>query len=405
MITAKNEVPSRLYRPRKKLMYRRVSQVTERSCCRVIEGTTVLSCHCLHLPLPFSLFPHAAVDEVWSIMKRRWKNESASFASSITSNSKELQAELKNQRAEMKDAWDALDRDWKELDKRMVSIGIIKSESLDNCVVHLNIGGSILNLRRAALKSLHQKTLASLFDVEWDSRIPRDKDGRIFLDESPLIVKLLHNVQLTAAKKVRACDSARYHHLLPADQLSYITNASKVYGLQNSLLVRQTKGVSAVLNDDEIGLLTVDMVRSFPGDTQCLELIYRASRHGLNASAFHERCTDENPSTITLIKVGDYVIGGFSSVPWTAAPKPNGLHYRDSPGLFHYYAHTRSPDAFIFLAKDCSAIGEGHCSLVKWALPLYYDGQHDDGQPSVRLGKKIGPDFGNGGFRVTFTSP
>lgn len=330
-------------------------------------------------------------------MERRWTNENALFASSTTANHEELLTALNNHRAEMKGAWDALDKDWKELNKRMVSLGIIKSKSLDNCMVHLNVGGSILNLRRVALESLHQKTLASMFDVEWDSRVPRDKEGMIFLDESPLIVKLLHNVRLMAAEEVRACGSTRNPHLVPADQLSYITDVSRFYGLQNSLVERHTTGVSAVLNDDEIGMLAGDMRISCPGHRQCLDLIYRASRDGFHYRAFRQCVTDEIHFTITLIEVGDNVIGGFSPVSWTLQ-KTDETGYRDAPDFLQEHTNARSPQAFIFL-KESSIGKKGCCPLVTWSLP-----RDKNSQPSVRY-KDIAPNFGNGGFYVSSAPP
>ena len=44
-------------------------------------------------------------------------------------------------------------------------------------------------------------------------------------------------------------------------------------------------------------------------------LCYRASIHGWAASTFHFRC-DFKPETVTIIKVGQYVFGGYSDLAW-----------------------------------------------------------------------------------------
>ena len=44
-------------------------------------------------------------------------------------------------------------------------------------------------------------------------------------------------------------------------------------------------------------------------------LCYRASTHGWAASTFHSRC-DGKLDTVTIIKTGQYVFGGYTDIPW-----------------------------------------------------------------------------------------
>jgi len=44
-------------------------------------------------------------------------------------------------------------------------------------------------------------------------------------------------------------------------------------------------------------------------------LCYRASTHGWDVSIFHSRC-DGKSHPVTIIKVGDYVFGGYTDLPW-----------------------------------------------------------------------------------------
>ena len=44
-------------------------------------------------------------------------------------------------------------------------------------------------------------------------------------------------------------------------------------------------------------------------------LCYRASSHGWDVSIFHSRCDGKN-HTVTIIKVGVYVFGGYTDIPW-----------------------------------------------------------------------------------------
>ena len=44
-------------------------------------------------------------------------------------------------------------------------------------------------------------------------------------------------------------------------------------------------------------------------------LCYRASAHGWAVNTFHSRCDGKN-NTITIIKNGQYVFGGYTDIPW-----------------------------------------------------------------------------------------
>jgi len=44
-------------------------------------------------------------------------------------------------------------------------------------------------------------------------------------------------------------------------------------------------------------------------------LCYRASTHGWAASTFHSRC-DGKRNTVTIIKNGEYVFGGYTDISW-----------------------------------------------------------------------------------------
>ena len=44
-------------------------------------------------------------------------------------------------------------------------------------------------------------------------------------------------------------------------------------------------------------------------------LCYRASTHGWAVSTFHSRC-DGKRNTVTIIKNGEYVFGGYTDIPW-----------------------------------------------------------------------------------------
>ena len=193
-------------------------------------------------------------------MIRRSSNEKTAFTETTAAYIRELQATLNNRRTEMDGAWDVLDLDWKKRQRRMVAIGITKPVSLDGGVVHLNVGGEHLNISRAILESIHAQnseqrwSLANLFGGDWDSRVPRDKSGRIVLDESPVIVKHIVHKQLKASMTNPASGVSRdLPTSLPFHQRPYLQHVSSVLELHNPPSGIQILGGSTVLKETSKG--------------------------------------------------------------------------------------------------------------------------------------------------------
>ena len=46
------------------------------------------------------------------------------------------------------------------------------------------------------------------------------------------------------------------------------------------------------------------------------KLCWRASRDGWSSSRFHSLCDEKGP-TVTIVKVGKYIFGGYTNLPWS----------------------------------------------------------------------------------------
>lgn len=154
----------------------------------------------------------------------------------------------------------------------------------------------------------------------WDSRVPRDLDGRIVLNKSPVILKHLVHRKLKASMNIPG-NVMSSPTPLAADQLSYLAHISRFLTRQSPPHGLKTKGCYSLFKKNELDLLSVHLQSWCSGDLDCLELIYQGSRSGLDAKVFHECCTGESSSTKALVKVrhdgigsGSSVIGGFWSV-------------------------------------------------------------------------------------------
>ena len=51
-------------------------------------------------------------------------------------------------------------------------------------------------------------------------------------------------------------------------------------------------------------------------------LLYRASRDGFAAAVFHSKCDDKGP-TVTIVKSGNNIFGGFTKQSWAGKSVPD----------------------------------------------------------------------------------
>ncbi|XP_078383111.1 uncharacterized protein LOC144665695 [Oculina patagonica] len=95
-------------------------------------------------------------------------------------------------------------------------------------------------------------------------------------------------------------------------------------------------------------------------------LCYRATTHGWAASTFHSRC-DGKRDTVTIIKKGQYVFGGYTDIPWDSS---SGYSYttnafifslRNKEGIAPFKSMVARPSLAIFRSSDRGpTFGGGH---------------------------------------------
>ena len=118
---------------------------------------------------------------------------------------------------------------------------------------------------------------------------------------------------------------------------------------------------SLILNTNE-SLSLVEISKSKQGN-----LLYRATRDGFTAQAFHSRC-DGKTNTITIIKNNlNYVFGGYSSESWDSSSRhiydPKAFLFslrRDGKSYNDKFTIKNSEYALYGLSSYGPTFGEGH---------------------------------------------
>ena len=72
---------------------------------------------------------------------------------------------------------------------------------------------------------------------------------------------------------------------------------------------------SNIIGSNDMILSLLGFLDPVPGSHLHWTLCYRASSHGWAASTFHSRC-DGKPHTVTIIRKGSFVFGGYTDIAW-----------------------------------------------------------------------------------------
>ena len=72
---------------------------------------------------------------------------------------------------------------------------------------------------------------------------------------------------------------------------------------------------SNIIADHDMILSLLRFLEPNPGSHKRWTLCYRASSYGWAASTFRSHC-DGKPHTVTIIRKGPYVFGGYTDIAW-----------------------------------------------------------------------------------------
>ncbi len=109
-------------------------------------------------------------------------------------------------------------------------------------VVQLNVGGEIMITTRETLTSIPKSILYLMFNGQWESKLPRDRNGNIFLDFNPILFHhLLDQLQTQDLKS----KSINIHLPSQSSLVEPFKKMSKKLGL-HQLLLSENKNVSTI---------------------------------------------------------------------------------------------------------------------------------------------------------------
>ncbi|PFX11604.1 uncharacterized protein LOC111319474 [Stylophora pistillata] len=272
---------------------------------------------------------------------------------------KEQKHELEDAEKFFKDACEIFQREAVKLRQEREAIDDM-SKKLEHVhfssTVKLNVGGHHFTTSLQTLTKDPNSMLAAMFSGKFEMK-PAE-DGAYFIDRDGthfrFILNYLRNGELILP------DGATFLKELEAEAKFY-----QIRGILEELNTREPKYFedSVILTNEEHRSVLNRWLSPQDGKWK---LLFRGSRDGFEAQTFHSKCDNRGP-TVTIVKSGNYIFGGFSEKSW------------DSSGRWF-----RCSQAFLFSMVNTNGLGPTKLQLF------------DNHEHAIYCETSCGPTFGEG---------
>ena len=219
-----------------------------------------------------------------------------------------------------KEACEIFQREATRLREEQESIDAM-SKKLDqvhfSSTVKLNVGGQHFTTSVQTLTKDPNSMLAAMFSGRFDMK--PSEDGSFFIDRDGTHFRFILNFLRTG--KLTLPEGATFIKELEEEAEFY-----QIQGLIDALRPAKLT-VKACTPDEPFRESTIltnvehrKILKGWLPEAMVGEwrLLFRASRDGFAASAFHSKCDNKGP-TVTVVKSGANIFGGFNEKPWKNA--------------------------------------------------------------------------------------
>ncbi|KAL9951602.1 hypothetical protein ACROYT_G044297 [Oculina patagonica] len=177
-------------------------------------------------------------------------------------------------------------------------------------MLKLNVGGHLFSTSLDTLTKDSGSMLHAMFSGRFDTK--PSEDGSYFIDRDGTHFRYILNYLRTGQLIVP--EDKVVHRELLAEAEFY-----QVQGIINKLTAVPFKDSVTVPSDQRQTLINwLKETRAVTTDNLFPVLLYRASRDGWTGARFHSFCDNKGP-TVTVVKSGNYIFGGYTEEHWEGA--------------------------------------------------------------------------------------
>ncbi|KAL9951581.1 hypothetical protein ACROYT_G044265 [Oculina patagonica] len=224
----------------------------------------------------------------------------------------------------IKEAFDILKREMNKVRKEKEAFDEV-AKKLEHIhfskMLNLNVGGHRFSTSLATMNKDPGSMLHAMFSGRFETK--PSEDGSYFIDRDGTHFRYILNYLRTGQLVVPEDKVVRRELLTEAEFY-------QVEGILDELKARPFND-SAILSSDQRQTLIDWLKDTLTSASHNYVLLYRASRNGWAAANFHSCCDNKGP-TVTVVKSGNYIFGGYTEESWEQPA--SGACYKKAPGSF-----------------------------------------------------------------------
>ena len=216
----------------------------------------------------------------------------------------------------IKEACEILQRETARVRQEQEAIDSM-SKKLDHVhfssTVKLNVGGQHFTTSLQTLRKDPNSMLAAMFSGKFDMK--PSEDGTFFIDRDGTHFRFILNYLRTG--KLILPEGATFHKELEEEAEFYqIQGIIEVLRppVQACKPIKPFEDSQILTNEDHQRALKGWLPADLKGEWRPL---FRASRDGFGSGTFHRKCDNQGP-TVTIVKSGSNIFGGFTENSWTS---------------------------------------------------------------------------------------
>ena len=238
----------------------------------------------------------------------------------------------------------------------------------------LNVGGDTSFVtRRDTLTAIEGSRLSQLFSGRWDKVLPKDRDGRIFLDLDPVQFRALLSWLVDTKRMAPGSGQGPPLKAVPLEYQAGFLELCELLCSNNEGRGRSERDDSVMFtsqilsSEDQQRLKNWIQHESCPSKRCIGNLLFRATRDGFAAAKFHQKCDGKGPTVVIAKSAGGHIFGGYSDTAWDSS---------------NQYKHCR--DSFLFRLSGPGGVGSSQHRIFR------------NFQNGIYCGSTYGPTFGSG---------